>query len=667
MPLAGRGILTALVLSVSAVAQDEDLGTLVGKALAAMKQERWEEAFGLTDQAATRCGQAQALQAFGPQFGAVFYHKGVCEMKLKRWNEAMRSFETCYRDFPNAGPMAEGDNAFQKMALLKWGEAAMGAENWDLAISRFRKFLEERDKERDQFSQGVFHIGMAVCQYRLGRISEGNENLEIAIRNQQGFQTPESGIVAGFQALVSAAIIAGNEQALLDFIGKNRGELIIEPYRMHRYSNGFMKLAGDALEAGMERAAMALYEFAPSTEAALDDTRARMRAMDGLGGVQDQTKFLEKKHLERDLADLEAVWRGGNAPEVVKLAATALVHEKHGNFRGAYAAYQQLERFYPAAEKREDNLYNLVRLSSMVAASPETRGNAEVFLKTFPDSPRVPAVRRFLLSSFSFSGEYESRVEVAAPVIGKLEPQAPKQSKNPFLYPYEPPEYAAAMDFYQARRYGEARVKFSEVRKRFKPLLSLKDNPASLAAFYEMECLRKLGDLEGLAAALKQFSKEPLTRETQLRQLELYVLWDAVRTQSWDRLDRLAGERANTRLPGDQRAQVAWCHGLALEGLNRPEEALFAYQTAMTADAGASEELARQAALRVLAIHQASPDVQAAIRAWGTPDEDRNGRGYATLVEAAAVAEWFEMSLGAGTSLTTGYKMFLRYQRRDSD
>jgi len=99
--------------------------------------------------------------------------------------------------------------------------------------------------------------------------------------------------------------------------------------------------------------------------------------------------------------------------------------------------------------------------------------------------------------------------------------------------------------------------------------------------------------------------------------------------------------------------------------LNRPQDALFAYQTAMTADAGASEEIARQAALRVLAIHKASPDVQAAIRVWGTPEENKNGRGYADLAEAAAVADLFEMSLGAGTPLPAGYRMFLKYKQRD--
>jgi tetratricopeptide (TPR) repeat protein len=122
--------------------------------------------------------------------------------------------------------------------------------NWELAITQFQKFLKERDKTRDKFSQGAFYINMAICHYKLGRIPEGNENLEIAIKNKERFPTPDAAIVAGFQALVTGAIEKRNEQALLDFIAKNRGELIIEPYAMHQYSRLFMKLAGDAVSAG---------------------------------------------------------------------------------------------------------------------------------------------------------------------------------------------------------------------------------------------------------------------------------------------------------------------------------------------------------------------------------------------------------------------------------
>jgi tetratricopeptide (TPR) repeat protein len=230
------------------------------------------------------------------------------------------------------------------------------------------------------------------------------------------------------------------------------------------------------------------------------------------------------------------------------------------------------------------------------------------------------------------------------------------------IYLFEPREFSVAMDLYQARKYEEARAAFAAIKERFKSIQPLENSPAALAAFYEMESMRRLGKLDDLAAALQTFIKDPLTRESHLRQFELYVLWDAVRTKSWDRLDILCREREKDRLPGGQRAQVAYLHGLALEGLDRPQEALIAYSTAMTADAGASEDIARLATLRVLAIHKANPEVQNAIKVWGTGDEDKNSKGYSDLLEAAAVASLYELSLGAGTPLPGEYKTFLQYK-----
>ena len=421
------GILCAipLLLSMPAQAADDDLGVLVNGALAAMRQENWEEGLALSTQAVERYGKNQPLQLFGPQFGTIYYRKGICEMKLKKFDAAIASFEACYKDFPNK-EKAGGGNVFEKMALLKWGEAAMGAKNWELAVTQFQKFLKERDKTRDNFPQGAFYISLAVCNYQLGRIPEGNENLEIAIKNKATFPTPDSAIVAGFQALVSGVILKQNEQALLDFIAKNRGDLVIPPYAMQRYSKVFMKLAGDAIAANMERAAMALYQFVPSTEAAIDDTRARLKSMGSLAVVRDGNNQLVRADLEKELAELEAEKKGKKAAEMVKLAAMAYLHEKHGNVRGAFAAYQQLEAYFSNAEKREDNLYNLVRTCSLVGSVTDTQRYAEAFVKDFPGSKHIPVVRRMMLSSLFYEGRYEDCIEVAAPMLDKLEAGTPE-------------------------------------------------------------------------------------------------------------------------------------------------------------------------------------------------------------------------------------------------
>ena len=221
---------------------------------------------------------------------------------------------------------------------------------------------------------------------------------------------------------------------------------------------------------------------------------------------------------------------------------------------------------------------------------------------------------------------------------------------------FEPPGYAAAIDLFQDRRYQEAKLAFSALKQSLAPISTLPDNPGTLAAFYELECFRKLGDLEGLSGALKNFNKDPLVRENHLRQIEMYVFWDAVRTKNWNRLEALAKDRAKQRLPGYQRAQVSYCHALALDALGRRSDALEAYNTAIIADVGASEELARHAALAILKIHAADPAVKEALK---QPAGEATTPGHAALAEARAVARLFELSLGSGDPLPQEYKVFL--------
>ncbi|MEO5917319.1 MAG: tetratricopeptide repeat protein [Luteolibacter sp.] len=416
----GRACAVSLLLAVSAFAQEATLESLIGGSQAAMKEKNWEQALELNTQAVTRFGGEQPLRKYGPQFGIIFYRKGLCEMKLKRWKEAMLSFESCYRDFPNGAAARDTGNIYQKLALLKWGESAMGAEDWELALTRFAKFIEERDKIRDKFPQGSYQVNLAICHYKLGHIAQGSENLEIAIRNKANFPTPDTGIIAGFQALVSAVIEKGNEQALLDFIGKNRGGLCIEPYEMYRFSPAFMKLAGDAIGVGMRRAAMELYQFVPSTDVAIDDVRARLKAMGTASQIEDSGMTYTRTELEEDLTTFEADRRGKRATETIKLAAVAFLHEAGGNFTGAFAAYQQLEIFYPGAEKREENLFNLIRVASRAGRGAKVRKYADTFVKTFPESTRITDVRRLILSTLYEEGDSADCVAVGGPMLELL-------------------------------------------------------------------------------------------------------------------------------------------------------------------------------------------------------------------------------------------------------
>ncbi len=416
----------AWVLALPAAAQGNDLALLVNRTQLAMDAEDWEEALRCSNTAIERFGKDRPFQTFGPQFGAIYFRKGLAEMKLAKWDEAMASFEICYRDFPNKQGSTDG-NPFEKTALLQWAEAAMGGKRWEAAITGFHKFLKERDKTRDTYPHGVVYVGLAVCHYQLGKVSEGNENLEIAIRNKTKFSTSDDTVLSGFQALVTIAVAKHDEQVVLDFIRKNRGGLKLEPCAMWAYTPMWMKLAGDAAAAEMPYAALELYQFIPPVETALDDVRARLQSMGEHSNAPD------RKKLETTLASLEASLHGKLSPEIARLTAVAVLHEKAGDFRGAYAALLQLEQFHPEAANREDNLLHLIRISSRVVSGSGTRSHAEIFLKAFPDSPNAPVVRRLLWTGLFQNGDYRICIEAAQPVLASLKPGTPEHDDCLFV------------------------------------------------------------------------------------------------------------------------------------------------------------------------------------------------------------------------------------------
>ena len=107
------------------------------------------------------------------------------------------------------------------------------------------------------------------------------------------------------------------------------------------------------------------------------------------------------------------------------------------------------------------------------------------------------------------------------------------------------PEFAAALDLYQGRRYREAKAAFLILKTATPP----DGGTAVPAAFYEMECLRKLGDLDGLAEAGRGFVKDPALGTRRLRQLEI----DQFGTPSAPGLEAARSSRRNFTRPAPAR------------------------------------------------------------------------------------------------------------------
>ena len=88
---------------------------------------------------------------------------------------------------------------------------------------------------------------------------------------------------------------------------------------------------------------------------------------------------------------------------------------------------------------------------------------------------------------------------------------------------------------------------------------------------------------------------------------------------------------------------------------------LLAYQVAMTADAANSEGIARDAALRSLAILDKDEDMKFAIKTFEESGGKEVVRGFTKAMEGAGLCKMFQLILGAGEPLPSKYNYFLKY------
>ncbi len=230
------------------------------------------------------------------------------------------------------------------------------------------------------------------------------------------------------------------------------------------------------------------------------------------------------------------------------------------------------------------------------------------------------------------------------------------------IWLFEPKDFTAAKNLFEARKYLEAKDAFIALQERYKNYKYLDDSYFELSQFYEMECYRKLKDYETLATKLELYQPDRLTRPGQVQQTKLYRMYDAVHKKDWSRLDIMCKDYSEDILTLGQRAQVAFCQGLAYEGLKRDNDALNSYATAMTVDFTRSESIIREAALNSLRIFEADKEIKVAISLWGTPEEKKGSAGYRKLKEANALARLYDKAgLGSGVQLPAKYKKFQKF------
>tara|TARA_B110000908_G_scaffold28469_1_gene33462 strand:- start:2576 stop:5653 length:3078 start_codon:yes stop_codon:yes gene_type:complete len=408
----------------------------------AMQKKDWVEAKKLFDRVIKNHGD-RGKAMYGGKFGEIYYYKGYSELNLGKqlssagdekaleqademFNAAKESFTLC-RTFPSDD---KGKNGFYVKSLLYLGQAEQSLNECKSAIANYKKFLAERAKQqvKDNFHPGMYHINIAICHFKLEKpaLAEGLVYYETALKNKDKMRVPDAAIVSAFKDFAAAAIVEKKEAMLVDFVNNNRGVLTLDPYEMYQFIPFFRKYAAEAFSKDMLNAAFTLYALMPGTSETEEDLSVMDKDLIGFTRPLLADGFINKNarqsvtRIQNDLAHIQKSIKAGEPHELLALRSLAFTHENEGYTRGAYNAYKTMEKHYKKTKGREDNLYNLVRTSSLIGEVMETEKFGRLFLKRFPDSNYVEAVKNMMLISLFYSGEYEVAYKVANELIVDL-------------------------------------------------------------------------------------------------------------------------------------------------------------------------------------------------------------------------------------------------------
>ena len=109
------------------------------KADLAIKKEDWVAAEILLEKIVNpgRCRVHFQPSVYGP----IYFKYGTCKMKQKKWQDAARSFEKCYKKFPSKG---NDINTYHNISLRYWAEAEYQLGNHQQSSKLFMKHFREK-------------------------------------------------------------------------------------------------------------------------------------------------------------------------------------------------------------------------------------------------------------------------------------------------------------------------------------------------------------------------------------------------------------------------------------------------------------------------------------------------------------------------------------------
>ena len=214
------------------------------------------------------------------------------------------------------------------------------------------------------------------------------------------------------------------------------------------------------------------------------------------------------------------------------------------------------------------------------------------------------------------------------------------------IFFFRPKEFQEGLEFFNEGDFAKAKKSFISCKEKYAKMAPLSENYFSRAYFYEMECARRERKFDEVIKLEKGFRDDVIKNENHLNQIKLYAFWKAYHQKDWKRLVQMERTWDGAKLPGYQKAQIAYCYGVGLEETGDVKGALIQFNSVLALSEFKEMELVLEAGTRIMDIHLADESVEDCLKSQATDDPDRKSKAFATLLEAASIARLWDKSVG---------------------
>ncbi len=458
-------------------AQDsETVDSLFNSGVSHMQRDEWDNALASFTRIVDVFGTDDPMTFYGPKFGVIYYHKGLSEMRLGKYDEAIGSFETCHRQFPNralADDETPSVNPYWKVSVFQWAAALQQVEDYESALRKYKEFLDLKP-EPGSFKPAAYFINLGICYIKSGKVAEGEAEVAKAFDKKDEYGATAADLWRALVVLARGWMAAeeGEREETqargVKFLNNYRHLLVQDHFMMSGYTSTLLVLGQEASKADMSSLALQLYSYVPDTQRAILEA-AVFHAPGGRMAPADQRK----------LDGLKAAVDSGDPPEINAFFGIAQAYQNRGDNRAGMVIYEQLANRYLKSKNRPEILHAATALAAGIGEMLKAQKYGLIFLDQYPEHELKDEVANLLLSSLFYNQEYEKCIEIAGQIRAELTLGSRERDLPDFVYAgslyylgkYEEaqPELDLHVENYEASPYRENSTYYqaSNLVKRF--------------------------------------------------------------------------------------------------------------------------------------------------------------------------------------------------------